>query len=268
MINEFLRYDFMRMALITGILVGILSGMLGVFVVQKKMSFLGNGLSHSALGGIGLGILLGIEPMFIAVPFVIIISILMFLIKEKTKLEIDSSIGIISSASIALGIVFISLKTGYVADAYSFLFGSILAISRLDVIYLSIITVIIVSIIIIYWERLAYSTFDRDLAIADGINVVKLDYLLSILLAIFIITAIKLVGIVLISAFLILPSSIAILFSKTFLQLTIISIILGVLSSILGLYISFLIDLPSGATIILLQVCIFIISYIYNWYNY
>lgn len=261
MINAFFQYEFMRMALITGILIALLSGILGSFVVQKRMSFLGNGLSHSALGGIGIGVLLGVEPIIVAIPFIIIIALLMFFIKEKTNLEIDTSIGIISSSAISIGILAISLSTGYAADAYSFLFGSILAISKMDVVYLVIISIIVLSVVLIFWKQMTYSAFDRDLAIADGINVVALDYILSVLLAIFIITAIKLIGIVLISSFLILPSASARLFSKTFFQMNIFSIILSIFSCIFGLYISFLLDLPSGATIIILQSLLFIIIF-------
>lgn len=129
----FLQYSFFQNAIIGGVLSSVLCSLLGVFVVQRKMSFLGSGLSHSALGGVGLALLLGAEPLFIAIPFTIAVGLLITLLKEKTVLEQDTSIGIMFSAATALGIIFLALKDGYVGDAYSYLFGSILAISTLDI---------------------------------------------------------------------------------------------------------------------------------------
>jgi zinc transport system permease protein len=185
------------------------------------------------------------------------VSLLITQINKRTKISIDAAIGILFSAATALGIIFISLKTGYVGDAYSYLFGTILAISNLDVTIISVFFVIAMSIIIKYWGKFAYITFDRELAISDGINVNLADNLLSILLAISIVISIKIVGIVLISAFLVLPAAIARLFSNTFSKMTIISIIIGCITTLIGLYLSFILDLPTGATIIILQSLIF-----------
>ena len=209
MLTDFFQYEFMQRAVLAGLLISLISSILGVFLVQRKMSFLGSGLSHSALGGIGLGIFLGIEPMFTAIPFVLIIAFLIFLLREKTELEIDTSIGIFFSVSMALGIIFMSSSPGFISDAYSYLFGSILAISKLDLLLAVLTTIIILFFIYVYWKNFAYSTFDRELAISDGINVIKEDYILSVLLALSIVISVKLVGIVLISAFLILPAATA-----------------------------------------------------------
>ncbi len=263
MLKSFFEFEFMQMALISGIFISILSGVLGAFIVQRKMSFLGSGLSHSALGGVGLGILLGVEPIFVILPFVLLMATAIFFIQEKTNLAIDTSIGIISSASVALGVVFISLKSGYSYDAYSYLFGSILAISKYDTILISILTIAILIIIGKFWKNLAYSTFDKELAISDGVKVVRDNYLLILLIAIFIAIAIKLIGIILTSAFLVLPAAIAKIFSKTFFQLTVFGVLISIITTVLGLFISFYINFPSGATIILLQTmffCCFLLS--------
>ena len=264
MFSIFFEYEFIRNSITVGILISIVCSMLGVFIVQRKMSFLGSGLSHSALGGIGLGLLLGIEPLFIAIPFTLIVSLLITLLNEKTKIELDTSIGILFSASIALGIIFIAMKNGYSSDAYSYLFGSVLAISNIDVFISMLIVLLTVIIICIYWKDWAYITFDKELAISDGINVKRGNNIFSIILALVIVISVKLVGIVLISAFLILPPAIARLFSKTFIQMTVLAIVFGLISTILGLYISFVLDIPSGATIIIIQSIIFALSAIYS----
>ncbi len=261
---DFFQYEFVQRAVVAGLLISLMSSVLGIFVVQRKMSFLGSGLSHSALGGVGLGIFLGIEPVFIAVPFTLVVALLIFVLREKTKLEIDTSIGVFFSASMALGIIFVASSSGFVGDAYSYLFGSILAISNTDVLLAFITTIVIFILIIKYWKNFTYSTFDRELAISDGIDATKEDYILSGLLALAIVISVKLVGIVLISAFLILPAATAKLNTNTFSKITIFTVIFSVVTCIFGLLLSFVLDFPTGATIILLQTIVFIVSIIYK----
>ncbi len=264
MFYNFLQYEFIQRALIAGTFVSLLCSVLGIFVVQRKMSFLGSGLSHSALGGIGMGILLGIDPMTAAIPFTILAALLIILLKNRTNLEIDTSIGILFSASVAAGIILISIKAGYTSDAYSYLFGSILAISSSDVVASLILTSGILLVILLIWKELAYSTFDRELAVSDGINVIRQDYILACLLAIAIVISIKLVGIVLISAFLVLPPATARIFSRTFSQMLVLSVCYAITTCVTGLFLSFILDLPSGATIILFQTFIFTICLIFK----
>ena len=164
------------------------------------------------------------------------------------------------SIATALGIIFISLTEGYVGDAYSYLFGSILAISQLDI-YISLgFTILTIIFILFFWGKLAYLTFDRELAIAHNVNIRLCENLLSIILAVAIVVSIKLVGIILISAVLVFPAATARLYAKTFSQMTILSLIFGMVTTIVGLILSFILDLPSGASIILLQGVFFGIS--------
>jgi zinc transport system permease protein len=250
--------------MIGGVLISIICSLLGVFVVQRKMSFLGSGLAHSTLGGVGLALLLGFEPLYMALPFTIVINLLITLIKERTILETDTSIGIMFSGATALGILFLSLKQGYVGDGYSYLFGSILGIALSDVIITAIFVIITLIFIIHYWSKLAYLTFIPELAIADKINRHRIENGLSIILSITIVTSIKLIGIMLISAVLVLPAAIARLYSKTFSQMTILSLIFGISSTIAGLLLSLILNFPSGVTIILLQILLFVVSLIMN----
>ena len=261
---EILSYPFMQRAIIAGILVGFMASYYGVFVVQRRMSFMGSGLAHAAFGGVALGLLLEQEPLIIALPFTIIVSLMITIVKQRTKLSVDTSIGILFSVSMALGIIFISIKEGYSVDAFNYLFGSILAVNQTDLYLCIILAVITIVIIFLYWSKWAYATFDPELASGDRQNVSKDNYILSILIAVTIVVSIKLVGIVLIAAFLVIPAASARLISTTFFRMTIISIIFGISSSFIGLLISFWIDIPSGATIILVQALMFVLALILN----
>lgn len=251
---------FMIRAYIVGVLIGLIASYYGVFVVQRKMSFLGSGLAHSAFGGVALGLLLNTDPLLIAIPFTILISILISLLKEKTSLGNDTAIGILFSVAMALGIVFLSLRKEFSTDAFNYLFGSIISVTVTDL-YISV-GLLIVTLLTLFrhWSRWAYATFDSELATSDRLPVSRDNYLLNALIALAVVVSVKLVGIVLISAFLVLPSASSRLISRTFFSMTVMSIIFGIFSSIVGLILSVLLNIPSGATIILTQALLFLIA--------
>ncbi len=260
---ELLTLPFMQRALIVGLLIGFLASYYGVFVVQRGLSFLGSGLAHAAFGGVALGLLLESEPLWIAVPFTIIVAIGITWVKNRTELGSDTTIGIFFSVSMALGIIFLYLRKQYSADAFTYLFGSILSVTIIDIIFAA--SIVLVTILFLpYWKRWAYSSFDRELAQADRIPVLFDDYILSILIAVTVVVSLKLVGIVLIAAFLVIPAASARLLSKSFSRMTVISISVGMLSAIGGLWISYYLDVPSGATIILLQAVIFFLAILFH----
>lgn len=248
---------FMQRALVAGILIGFIASYYGVFIVQRGLSFLGSGLAHAAFGGVALGILLDKEPLYIAVPFTLIVSFLIVLLREKTRLGADTAIGILFSVSVALGIIFLSLKSGFAPDAFAYLFGSILSVTIVDLIVSSALAIITIATFFRYWSRWAYASFDSELAMADRVPVVKDDYVLYILISVTIVVAIKIAGIVLIASFLVIPAAAARLVSNTFFRMSILSVIFGVASSVAGLWASYYLDIPSGATIILIQALIF-----------
>lgn len=253
---EIFSLPFLQRAIIAGALVGFLSSYYGVFVVQRGMGFLGSGLAHAAFGGVAIALFFNQEPLIVAIPFTILISIGITYVKEKTNLAEDTTIGIFFSVSMALGIIFISLKKTYSSDAFNYLFGSILAVNNNDIIITAVLALITI-LLFPYWKRWAYSSFDRELAFTDKIKVNFDDYLLNILVAITIVVSIKVVGIVLIAAFLVIPAASSRLVVRTFSKMTILSIFLGITSAFFGLLISYYLDIPSGATIILLQAIIF-----------
>ncbi|HPI19948.1 MAG TPA: metal ABC transporter permease [Candidatus Kapabacteria bacterium] len=261
---EIFSLPFIQRAAIAGILIGFVTSYYGVFIVQRKLSFLGSGLAHSAFGGAALGLLLETEPLWVALPFTVIISILIVYLKEKSKLSGDTSVGILFSVAVALGIIFLSLKKGYTNDAFTYLFGSILSVQKIDLIFSSFLALLSVGTFFSQWKKWAYATFDVELAQADKISVLKDEYILSILISVTIVISIKVVGIVLLTAFLVIPAATARLISSTFFQMTIYSIIIGIVSSFVGLVASIQLDLPTGAVIILIQAIFFIISLFFS----
>lgn len=255
---------FMLRALGAGILVAIMGSILSPFIVQRKMSFLGDGLAHAAFGGVALGLLLGFEPLWIAIPFTLFVSLGISWVKDNTNIEQDTSIGIFFAVSVALGVVFLSLKHSYTVDAYSYLFGSILSVSQFDLFISLIMTIITLILMYLFWGYWAYATFDIELAKADKLNVKRDDMILSALISLVIVLSVKLVGIVLIASFLVIPAASAKLVSKSFSQMCILSVIIGVSGSIIGLILSVYLDMPSGAIIILVQAFVFIIFTIFK----
>ncbi len=254
--GEALSYPFMQRALVAGVLVGFLASYYGVFVVQRGLSFLGSGLAHATFGGVALGLLLQVEPLWIAIPFTVVVALGIIWARERTRLGADTTIGIFFAVSMALGIVFLSLRKNYSADAFTYLFGSILAVSPADL-WATGGVVLLTLALLPFWNRWAYATFDRELAAADRHRTVRDDYVLSIAMAVTIVVSVKLVGVVLIAAFLVIPAASARLVARRFITMTLGSVGIGMASALTGLLISYQLDIPSGPSIILLQAAVF-----------
>ena len=247
-----------------GMLIGFSASYFGAFVVQRGMSFLGNGLAHAAFGGVALGILLGHEPLWVALPFTVLAALGINWLREHTKLAADSVIGLFFAFSMALGIIFLSLVPTYSQDAMTYLFGSLLSARNLSELWISLGLAAITVATFPLWPRWAYSTFDRESARIDGQRIRREDYLLSVLIAVVVVVAAKLVGIVLLSAFLVIPAAAARLISSSFSMMTILSVLTGVFSVAAGFAISYQADLPSGACVVLTQILIFGLMFAMN----
>ncbi|MEJ2031792.1 MAG: metal ABC transporter permease [Deltaproteobacteria bacterium] len=254
---EALSYPFMQRAVAAGLMVAFLASYYGVFVVQRGLSFLGSGLAHAAFGGVALGLLLRREPLVVAVPFTVFVSFGITWVRQRTTLASDTVIGIFFAVSMASGIIFLSMQQNYTTDAFSYLFGSILAITRTDL-WVTGFVVLLALTIQPLWGRWAYATFDRELAMADRVPVILDEYILSMLIAVTVVVSVKVVGIVLISAFLVIPAAAARLLVHKFSTMTWLSILFGLSSTVIGLWGSYLLDVPSGATIVLVQAAIFL----------
>lgn len=256
MLPDAFSLPFMQRALAAGLIVGTLASYYGVFVVQRRLSFLGVGLSHAAFGGVALGLLIQVNPVWTALPFTVAVALGITWVAHRSTVSSDTIIGVFFAAAMALGIVLLTFKDSYTTDAFTYLFGSILAVRSADLWLLGGITLLVGGTVPM-WGRWAYATFDRDLARADGVPVDRDDYVLAVLLAVTIVAAVKVVGVILAAAFFVIPAAAARLTTRTFAAMTLVSVALGPLTAVGGLLGSYAFDLPSGAAIILLQAAVF-----------
>jgi zinc transport system permease protein len=259
---EILQFPFMQRAIIGGIILGLLLAFMGVFVILRRMAFFGDGVAHASLAGIAIGILASYNPLVVAIIFSIILAIIIFYLERKTKLSSDVIIGILFTASMALGVILISLKSGYQPELISFLFGNILSIQTSELIIMAIFAVIVIAFLLYYFRQIAFITFDEEGARVSGINTTVLDLIFYITLAVAIVLGVKILGIVLVSALLIIPASIAKLISKSFKSLVASSIIVAEITILGGLAISYILNLPTGAVIILFGTALFFLTLI------
>lgn len=253
---ELLSFSFMQRALAGGVLIAIVSSFYGPFIVQRQLAFLGSGLAHAAFGGIALGLLLDLQPLWVAIPFTMAVAAGIVWVRAHTGLAADTAVGIFFSLAMALGVIFLFLRESNASDAFTYLFGSILALEPGDM-YLGVAVLAVNVFALPLWGRWAYATFDRNLARVDGHPVLRDEYLLSMAVAVITVISIKIVGILLMSAFLVIPAAAARLLSRRFVHMMLITLLLNVLGVVAGLVGSVYTDLPSGPAIILVQAALF-----------
>ena len=253
---EILQYDFIQNALISGILISIAAGIIGSLVVVNKITFLTGGIAHSSYGGIGLAIYLGIPVLFGATIFAVITAILIAIITLKNRNRIDAIIGMMWASGMAIGIIFVDLTPGYNVDLMSYLFGSIIAVSDEDIKYMFVMDIFIIGVIVYFYKEILAVSYDSEFATLRGINVKFFYTLILILAALCVVAAIKAVGLILVIALLTIPTYLAESFASRLSTMMIISSILATIFTILGLIISYLYDISSGASIIMVAVVV------------
>jgi zinc transport system permease protein len=259
MLEQMLSLPFIQRALVGGLLVVVMLSLLSFFIVLRRISFVGVGISHSALGGVALGLAIGGATTLVTTLFCVGVALLIGFISRRGRLREDAAIGITFSGTMALGIVLISLSGGYLSSLFSFLFGSLLAISRNDIYVITVYCVAVLAFIAVFFKALLHASFDEELARAAGTPVAFLHYLLLVLIALAIVASIKLVGIILVSAMLVLPAATGHQIARTYRKVLIWSVVSGIASLLVGLALSYRFDLPSGATIVLCACAIFFI---------
>jgi len=229
----------------------LILSVLGIFVVLKKMSFFSSGIAHASLAGVAIGIVAGVDPMVAALFFGVIFSVTIYFIEKKYNLAADTAIGILFTSGMALGVLIISIQPGYQPELLSFLFGNILSIRSAEAAVIFIAGLIIFSFVIGNIKGLLLVSLDPETAYVSGINVEALQVLFYAVLGAAVILGIKVLGVVLVSALLIIPVSIAKLFAGSFKELLMLSVIISEIIVVLGIIISYLFDLPTGPTIVL-----------------
>lgn len=256
--SEILSLNFMQNALIAGLLVSVLCAMVGSLVVINRLSFIAGGIAHGAYGGIGVAFFFSLEPLFGAGVFSLVLALIIAFITLKDRTKIDSAIGAIWAFGMAIGIIFIDLTPGYSADLMSYLFGSILAVSDMDLAFMGAITALFLITIMLFYRQFVAISFDAEFARLRGVRTNLFYYLLICMTALCVVATIRVVGLILVIALLTIPPYIAQIFAKRLGAMMAISALFSVLFCTLGLWVSFELNLTSGACIILIaSLCFF-----------
>ena len=256
-ILELFSYDFFLHALLASFLAALTCGILGTYIVSRRIVFISGGITHASFGGIGIGYFLGIPPLLGAAVFAVLSGLGIQLFTHQAKLREDSSIAIWWSLGMAVGIIFIYMTPGYAPNLMSYLFGSILTVSVTELWLMGGLSVLLLLIFSFMYRTILYVAFDEDFARTTGIPVNAVNYLLITLVALTIVLNIRVVGIILILSLLTLPQASANLFVSDFRKMMIWSVLFAFLGSFVGLMISFFADIPSGASIIFTLIVLF-----------
>ncbi|WMB29190.1 metal ABC transporter permease [Streptococcus didelphis] len=258
--NGLMSYHFLQNALITAIVIGIVSGAVGCFIILRSMSLMGDAISHAVLPGVALSFILGVNFFVGAIVFGLLASILITFIKENSIIKGDTAIGITFSSFLALGVILIGVANSS-TDLFHILFGNILAVQDSDKWITIIVSIIVLGLIIVFFKELLLTSFDPILAKSMGIKVNFYHYLLMVLLTLVSVTAMQSVGTILIVAMLITPAATAYLYVNSLKTMIFLSSSLGALTSILGLYLGYTFNIAAGSSIVITSALIFAISF-------
>ena len=259
LIVELFSYSFILRALTVGMLVALCSALLGVSLVLKRYSMIGDGLSHVGFGALSVAMAMNIAPLQVSIPVVVASAFLLLRISESSKIKGDAAIAIISSSSIAIGVIITSLTTGMNADVYNFLFGSILAMSKGDVFLSAILSVFVLLLFIFFYNRIFAVTFDETFARATGTNSGMYNMLIALLTAVTIVVGMRIMGSLLISSLIIFPALSSMRIFKSFRGVIVTSAIISVICFFWGMVASYAFDTPAGASIVAVNLTAFLL---------
>lgn len=257
---EALQFEFMRNALMAGLLTSIACGIIGTLVVVNRIVFISGGIAHAAYGGVGLAFFLGIPPLVGATGFSLLVSAIMAMVTLKNKQRADTIVGVLWAVGMALGIILVDLSSGYNVDLMSYLFGSILAVPRSDLLMMLAVDLIVLVAMVLYYNSFLAMSFDEEFAVAAGVPVKPLYFALLALLAFVVVMVIRVVGLILVIALLTIPPFIAERYSESLRGMMVLSVILSSIFTLAGLWLSYLFNLSSGATIIMVAALFFFAS--------
>ncbi len=261
-ILEAIRQPFMQRAFVIAILIGIITAWLGVYVILRGMAFVGAGIAHASFGGIAIGLFSGLPPLFTAGVFTILIALGISKLFESSKLREDTAVGISFAASMAFGVLLLSFTSGYQGEILGYLFGSILAITPVDLWLTLILGILIIVILLGFSKEWRALTFDPEFTAVQGFPISWLNHLFLVLVALTVLLAVKMVGIIMLSALLVIPSATALLFTRNFRSLECWSVGIGGGVSMVGLLLSYLWNIPPGATIVIMATILFFVVWL------
>ena len=249
--HEIFAFDFMRNALMAALLSSIACGIIGSYIVVKRIGFISGGIAHTAFGGIGLGYYLGINPLLGVVPFTLFAALAVGLLGRKARVAEDTAIGTLWAMGMASGILFIGLRPGYAPDLFSYLFGNILTVPTADLWMIALLDSVIVAVVWLFNKEFLAISFDEEYAQVSGVRVTLFYLLLLCLIALTVVMMVRVVGIVLVIALLTIPAALARFFSRSVTGMMVRAMLFAMLFSVVGLWLSYQLDIASGATIIL-----------------
>lgn len=256
---DLLQYGFMQRALLAGLFVALSCSLIGVFLVLRRLSLIGDGLAHISFGGLAVGVVFNLPPLMTALVASVLGALGINYLRTK-KIAADAAIAVIFSLGLAIGIVLISASRGFSIDIFSFLFGSILAVSTQDIWLVAVLGAFVLASVIILRKELLFVTFDEECATASGLPVRFLNVLLLILTAITVVVAIRVVGVLLVSSLIVLPTLTARQFCHGFNRLLVCSALMGVIAVFLGLTAAFYLDMAAGGAIVLVAGILFVLA--------
>ena len=254
---ELFNFGFFRNAFFAALLTSITCGIIGTYIVSRRIVFISGGITHASFGGIGMGYYFGFDPIAGAIGFGILSALGIEFFTKRAGLREDSAIAMLWSFGMALGVIFIFLTPGYAPNLMSYLFGNILTVSKGDLMYLLFLSVFVIIFFKIFYRMIIFVSFDEEFALTNNAPVRLFNALLISLVALTIVLNIRVVGIILVMSLLTIPQAIANLFTKRFDYIMLYSIILGFLGSVAGLTLSYIYDIPSGAAIIFTLIVLF-----------
>ena len=261
---EMLSYEFMQRALIASVIIGLVCSIIGVFVILKNLTFIGAGTSHAAFAGVALGYLISFSPLFLAILFSLVTVWVVGYLSKMGYLKLDASVGIFYSLTMALAVLFIGLMKVYNAEVYGYLFGSILSVTKMDLSIILILGTVVLFIVYLFFKEFHFITFDEEMARASGIPTNWLSFLLFTMIALTIVISLKSVGAILVFAMIVTPAAAAYQLTYSMIRMFLYSALIGIGSSVGGVVISYLFDLPSGATTVLFVAVVFFLSVIFS----
>ncbi|MGG4264254.1 metal ABC transporter permease [Peribacillus simplex] len=276
MISGILQYEFLQNAFLTGIIIGAIAPLVGVFVVVRRMSMISDALSHVALAGIAFSLLLqksflslaGLNPLYIGMAFSVGGSLFIEKLRGVYKHYQELAIPIIMSGGMGLSVIFISIANGFNTDLYGYLFGSVSAVSRADLYVILAVGIVVVLMLTLLYKELFLLSFDEEHAKASGIHYKAIHFIFIVMVALVIAASMKIIGILLVSSLMTLPVAASLRFAKGFKQMIVFSVLFGEVSVIGGLFLSYNLDLAPGGTIVIIAVLILILSILFDkWKN-
>ena len=266
-LSEILSYTFMQRAMIVGIPVALCAALLGVSLILKRYSMIGDGLSHVGFGSLALAAVLNLSPLKVAIPIVIVSAFLLLRISENTKINGDGAIAVVSSSALAIGIVVTSISGGLNTDLYSYLFGSILALSHDDVVLSLVLCAIVLFIYVFFYNKIFTVTFDESFSLATGTNAKTYNLVISLLTALTVVLGMQIMGTLLISSLIIFPGLTAMRVFKSYRAVVISAAVQSVVCLIVGLFVSFYAETATGATVVCINLACFILFSIIGFFR-